>query len=525
MAPIQTGPATRGLQILAVPAVCMLIAFLGYSSQWLFHVAEDLAPGPLTPREFVAFNSLLLCLWWTYFKACTVDPGRYPPLPSSAPESSVNNSSNTTAERKSGGASKSSVAAAAASAARYCKKCRAPKPPRAHHCRHCGRCIPKMDHHCPWTGNCVSMQTFPHFLRFLAFTNLSLWTLASHLYARFAALWASRHLPAYLGPTLPQLIHLTVLGLVCSAVCLALAIMLFTTGRAWVLNTTMIEGWEIERHEAVLDRYSSSSSGDSSSGSWWDPQDGGAGAGAELERVEFPYDVGFFANMAQAMGTPNALLWLWPFAGGPRISPGGRGPGWDWEENGFNDREGLWPPPDPEKLRRARTGGWPGAAAATRQGGGGGGGYYDRDATTTTTPEEEKAAFAARQRRWDHIGDRSGIVAELEEDEDFPEGHYDRYDDRYDDDGDIQEEEEGMDGEPGWTNADGDRLRDYGVDEDADAAADVPCLRTMGTDVAHKLGSNNRSSSGRSNNYNDDDDVPLAELLRRRKVRERDGES
>jgi palmitoyltransferase len=444
MPSIPTGPSNPGLQVLAVPAVACLVAFLGYSSQWLFHTSPGLEPGRPSTAETAIFNVLLACLWWTYFRACTVDPGRYvflegKHLPKPKPDTD-------------------------AAVMRWCKKCRLPKPPRAHHCRVCARCVPKMDHHCPWTANCVSLQTFPHFARFLLYTNLSLWALARLLFQRFHALWLGRHLPAYLGPTTGQLIHLTLLALVCSATCFALAIMLFTSAKAFVLNTTMIEGWEAERHEAVVER---GSSGDSSF--WSDDAD------IPIEPVEFPYDLGFFDNMAQAMGTRNVLAWLWPFSGGPILSKDGKGIGWEWEENGFNPREGMWPPPDPEKLRRARTG-WPGAKA--------GGG----DDKKWGTPEEEKAAFRARQAQdWRRFkGQESGIVGELDEDED----------DAVWENPDYDYLEENADAERSWTNADGDRLRDYGVDEDAeeDDLINVQAFEQQ------------------------DEDVPLGELLRRRKA-------
>lgn len=51
----------------------------------------------------------------------------------------------------------------------------------------------------------------------------------------------------------------------------------------------------------------------------------------------------------------------------------------------------------------------------------------------------------------------------------------------------YEEYEEGLDGEEGWTNSDGERLRDFGVDEEAEVLAD--------------------------------DDIPLGELLRRRKTK------
>ncbi len=50
-----------------------------------------------------------------------------------------------------------------------CKKCIAPKPPRAHHCSVCGRCVLKMDHHCPWLNNCVGHWNHRHFFLYMVF--------------------------------------------------------------------------------------------------------------------------------------------------------------------------------------------------------------------------------------------------------------------------------------------------------------------------------------------------------------------
>lgn len=525
MAGLLTGPASTDYKSFFVPAVCLLIFFLGYTSQWLFNTAENLEPGPLTRRETAIFNILLLCLWLTYYKACTVAPGRYdfpppPPEPSKKPDGPLPTSS------KDGETSPSETADAptaqpgpdtkptdtkASGTTRWCKKCDAPKPLRAHHCRLCGTCIPRMDHHCPWTNNCVSLQTFPHFLRFLVYTNAALgyliwWLLWPRLRLIF---WDNSALPSYLGPGVPALVHLVLLALAGGLVSFALLILLVTTVRGWALNVTMIEGWEQERHDAVLLR--------ARRAGWWSGP-GGAGAGGarvKIEQVEFPYDIGFFANMAQAMGTWNVLTWLDPLVGGnPTVSREvGKGTGWEWEENGFNDREGMWPPPDPEKLRRAAeggAGGWPGSEASRRQ-------EAERVDKRWASPQEELAAFRARQ-EMDLRRRRgtSGVIAELGEDEGIEDLGYDYVDDGdsagsggyYDEDDEEEDEDEdeeigaatdkaapvipgqgyyerGFDGEPGWTNSEGDRLRDFGVDEDVE---------------------------------DDDEDVPLGELLRRRKA-------
>lgn len=307
------------------------------------------------------------------------------------------------------------------------------------------------------------------------------------------------------------MVHLVLLGMFAGLTSIALGILLVTTIRGWVLNQTMIEGWEAERHEAVLERHRK--------GGWWTNDDDDDAYGrprVRIDRIEFPYDLGFFDNMAQAMGTRNILSWLDPFVGGgPTVNNEqvGKGTGWEWEENGFNDREGMWPPPDPDKMRR---GGikrkWPGAAAAREE-----------EETVIdkrwANPQDEITAFRARQemdlRR--RTG-KSGIIAELQENQNLEDlddeygyvddrdgayknkeeaSYYDNQDEEEESDEEEDEDtatvppvrgrpyfEHGADGEPGWTNSEGDRLRDYGVDEEAE---------------------------------DDDEDVPLGELLRRRR--------
>ncbi|XP_077501928.1 palmitoyltransferase ZDHHC16 isoform X1 [Amblyomma americanum] len=55
-----------------------------------------------------------------------------------------------------------------------CKKCIAPKPPRAHHCSVCNRCILKMDHHCPWLNNCIGHFTHRYFFMFCSYVLLGI---------------------------------------------------------------------------------------------------------------------------------------------------------------------------------------------------------------------------------------------------------------------------------------------------------------------------------------------------------------
>lgn len=518
MGGLLVGPTSDTFQRFFIPSVCVLITFLGYTSQWLFNTAENLEPGPMTKRETTIFNILLACVWSTYYKACTVPPGRYnfpPPSPTpkekdhqQQPTDTPSSSSFSTHLPTNSDTPSSAPPPTIHLPTRWCNKCSAPKPLRAHHCRTCGHCIPKMDHHCPWTGQCVSLQTFPHFLRFLLYTNLALTYLhVSLLYPRLHTIFLS-DVPAYLGPSVPAITHLVLLGLIGLATSLLLLVMLVTSTRSWVLNQTMIEGWESERHDAVLARARKS-------GGYWDPGNSRAGdtPATRIARVEFPYDLSFFQNMAETMGTRNVLAWLDPFVGcGPVVAPypgstkSTDRTGWEYEENGFNDRAGMWPPPDPDKLRR-------GVPARNNVE------WREKERAEIEAlegrwkdPGAEVAAFKGRQ-EMDLRRRRGEMVEEVEElgyeyvDSGSGGGYEDEEDDDDDDDGvygkyaeddeDVEAPlahwsesktvyEQGMDGEPGWTNAEGDRLRDYGVDEDAEG--------------------------------DDDEDIPLGELLRRRKT-------
>ncbi|KAI0126946.1 DHHC zinc finger domain-containing protein [Xylariales sp. AK1849] len=505
------------IQRLAIPFACLLIAFLGYGSQYLFAVSPDLAPGPLTKREKWVFNVLLACLWWTYYKACSVDPGRYTfpgrtDMKAKAKAKQTDSGEEEEDDDEEGEAegetrrTTGEQVKAAKKPRRYCRKCALPKPPRAHHCRVCERCIPKMDHHCPWTANCVSLQTFPHFLRFLVYTNLSLWTLLYLLLARFYALWENRHLPAYLGPTLAQLVWLTVFAFAGGIVSIALGIMLGGSARGWLFNCTMIEGWEVERWESVLERQYNTNS----DGSFWssdrDPEQR-----LTSEPVEFPYDIGFWDNLAAAMGTSNPLLWFFPLAGAPVVAPHDldgdgvlRGTGWEYEENGMNDNEGMWPPPDPAKSRQTRV--WRQRQRRRQE-------EREREQYENernwVSPHEEKEAFRRRQERDLKRWEAGKILGELEE----ADGGYELVgDDAYDVDGpegymSARPGQGGVivdEGKTGWVNADGEHLGDYGVDEDAEF--DEP------EDIVDAI------------DGEEDDEVPLGELIRRRKVLTKDGE-
>lgn len=87
-------------------------------------------------------------------------------------------------------------------------------------------------------------------------------------------------------------------------------------------NVTTIEGWEIERHEALVCRARKH-------GGYLD---GPNGARVKIIKQEFPYDIGIFSNIQQGMGT-SFPFWLWPFAATPSNESG-----LTFETNGFEGK-------------------------------------------------------------------------------------------------------------------------------------------------------------------------------------------
>ncbi|CAG8978593.1 hypothetical protein HYALB_00011743 [Hymenoscyphus albidus] len=439
------------LEDLAIPAVCTLIFFLSYTSQILFHYLE---PGPLLWEETLWFNGFVLCIWWTYDRACTVDP---------APRGWVNRvvgqvleqeteCANTGVEEKIGSEESSSEEVEEEEEVkipkgmRWCKKCKAIKPPRAHHCKKCSRCIPKMDHHCPWTSNCVSSTTFPHFLRFVFYALLSICILERHLWVRLHILWDQRSLPSYLGPSFFALFHLLVLTATNTMILIALLLLFIHATHSLCTNTTQIEGWEVDRHAALLSRAKRN-------GGWITTN---SGVKVRIVSQEFPYDIGIWKNLVAGMGSSNPIFWFMPFGPMPKIEAG------MWENNGFEDEGTMWPPLDPDKMssnsRRSVDGR----------------GFLEMD-----TREEEKEAFKRRQE--EDFKARGGVYT-------FEGVEYrstsNMFADEEDDDDELETRVDG-DVKGGWTNSEGERLRDFGVDEEGE----------------------------------DEDDIPLGELLRRRKAR------
>ena len=221
----------------------------------------------------------------------------------------------------------------------------------------------------------------------------------------------------------------------------------------WVLasNTTMIEGWEIERHSRLMRR-------SRTLGGYLDGPDG---IKIKMERQEFPYDVGIWVNICQGMGSKNPLAWIWPFAATPHSN------GLEFDVNEFEDADKSWPPPDPDRMpRQQRTIDSDGAFTYPQ---------------TALSNYDEVQAFKKRQAN--DLKRRQGVV-DVRRRKPFYRRDFSAHNRET---GDLESDQESGSGEEAWRDSGGNGLADYGVDEQVE--------------------------------FYDEDDVPLAELIRRRKAK------
>lgn len=250
-----------------------------------------------------------------------------------------------------------------------------------------------------------------------------------------------------------QLITLFVLVTVNTLTLFLVGITFFRACYALCCNVSTIESWEIERHEQLLRR-------SRVLGGYLDGPDG---TRVRIAKQEFPYDIGIWRNICAGMGTSNPFSWFSPFARTPNTD------GLTFDTNGFEDPGTSWPPPDPDRMPRMQRGQEAMEAFTIQHSG--------------LTNQQEVEAFRRRQeedyqRRLgpDPIQRRKAFLQRSDSNASSnTEDEVLGYDDH------------STSGEEGWQDSGGNRLKDYGVDEDVE--------------------------------FYDEDDVPLAELLRRRQER------
>ena len=252
----------------------------------------------------------------------------------------------------------------------------------------------------------------------------------------------------YLGPSLSDLLFLVFLFTLNSLTLFAVGVTLLRSFWATWMNVTTIESWEIDRHRTLVRRAKV----------FGGYLDGPNGIRVQIKRQEFPYDIGIYANLRQALGA-NPLVWIWPLASSfPNDS------GLSFAVNGFEGEKGCtrgipvmtvlqdpsttWPPPDPDRIPRKLN---PRSSHETMQ-------FMDMDKSN----QEWLKDFEARQ--LEDIGrlDRSSSINRRRP-------FHNRYSSM---EGEIQETRtsgrDAAEGEEAWRNAEGESLNDFGVEQDTE---------------------------------------------------------
>lgn len=162
-------------------------------------LADAVARAPLVLTRLallavhLVFNVCIFMLLWSYFSTVTIDPGRVPQGWHPFGEvlngvwelctHTIHTPNNLTTQSNTSMTGPEFIARTQLYPEtldkrdvwrpRYCKKCRAWKPPRAHHCSVLGHCVLKMDHYCIWMVNTIGLLNYKSFLLFLIYTFVS----------------------------------------------------------------------------------------------------------------------------------------------------------------------------------------------------------------------------------------------------------------------------------------------------------------------------------------------------------------
>ncbi|ORY80350.1 DHHC palmitoyltransferase-domain-containing protein [Protomyces lactucae-debilis] len=434
----------------------LLILFLATSqiyllSPFLFSDYLDISEGRGL-CHLLFFNVGVAYILWTFYLISARHPGqvkqsyappRYPTtLPSSANPEDIRNRAESQGS---------------ASAIRWCKLCRAFRPPRSHHCKQCQTCILRMDHHCPWLDNCVGYSNHAAFIKFL----LAVVIIATYLCWQSVRcfLWLleleDQRGPPYSGVDEEgDMLVLVVCGVI-AVISGLLAVMVFCL---WIYQTwnsfenmTTIESWSNKRVEELVQR-------------------------RKVPETAFPYDLHSFRRNLRSMFGPRWYFWWWP-----SYSAASKGyfvlpehfeydippdkeelykTGHAFPVNEDHDPHRPWPPVDPTRAVIRSSQKTPGFT-------------YGQDAVTDVAAfERRQRAAGVRQRASPTVPtsttQESAAVKALKQSvrQDF-----------YIDDPDSGDDLIAFDQRAGLSDTDdeddglieGEALRSYGVDEDADA--------------------------------------------------------
>ncbi|KAL6450464.1 PFA4 Palmitoyltransferase PFA4 [Candida maltosa Xu316] len=287
--------------ILGVIIPCIIIATLAYGSHYF------ILRHHLSYREQIIYEFYATMIWISYAFAIFTNPGTPPKNYKPTPHEWT----------------------------RFCKKCNNYKPPRTHHCKTCNQCVLGMDHHCPWTLNCVGHGNLPHFMRFLAWVIWGTGYLFVQLCKRIMQYYEESNLPGYLFDKweLTAVIALTPLDFFVFA---SISVLFIRCLINICKGMTQIEIWEWERLETqwyserlwtmIRNNYEKLHNKKFPKLTTWtrsyhseeeqqeeEDEESVIPKNFTMDDLIFPYDLGFWKNLTNALGYP--YVWLIPFAG------------------------------------------------------------------------------------------------------------------------------------------------------------------------------------------------------------------